>query len=241
MALPLLSSIILEKKAVIFDLFHTLVSLDSTWGNNHPQLHEMLGVSRETFIGQLMLTSHDRLVGKKKDAFIIVAEIAHAIDPTITDAAIRRTSEHILDTFAGALLQVPAGIREVIASLRGRGKAIGLVSNASAMEVTGWSRSPIAPLFDSVVFSCFVGSVKPDPRIYRTCTDQLCVAPEESIFVGDGESKELEGAKDLGMITVMTTQFAGRMSADTIAERRQYADFVVEELGELLGDYRPEI
>jgi putative hydrolase of the HAD superfamily len=231
-----LSSAIFRKRAIVFDLFHTLVSLESTWGNNRPRLHEMLGVGQKAFSEQLMLTSHDRLVGKKKDAFVIVAEIAHAIDCTIPDTAIRRTAEHILDTFAGALLQVPAGIREVLTSLRGRGKSIGLVSNASAMEVAGWPCSPIAPLFDSVVFSCFVGSVKPERRIYKMCADQLGVTPEECIFVGDGESKELEGAQNLGMTTVMTTQFIGHMGADKIAERRRHADFVVEELGGLLDD-----
>jgi hypothetical protein len=34
----------------------------------------------------------------------------------------------------------------------------------------------------------------------------------------------------------MTTQFIKHMGADKIAERRQHADFVVEELSELLGD-----
>jgi putative hydrolase of the HAD superfamily len=239
MTSPSLSGTILRKRAVIFDLFHTLVSLEATWGSSRPRLHEILGVGQKAFAEQLMVTSHDRLVGKKKDAFVIVAEIARAIDCTISDTAIRRTSERIIDTFAGALLQMPAGVREVLTSLRDKGKSIGLVSNASAMEVTGWSRSPIAPLFDSVVFSCFVGSVKPERRIYQTCTDQLGVTPEECIFVGDGESNELEGAKNLGMTTVMTTQFIKHMGADKIAERRQHADFVVEELSELLDDREP--
>jgi putative hydrolase of the HAD superfamily len=227
------------KKAVIFDLFHTLVSLESTRGDSRPQLHEMLGVSREAFVEQLMLKSHDRIVGKEKDAFAIVAELAHAIDSAIPDAAIRRTSEHIVTMFSAALAGVPACVEGVLASLRNSGKRLGLVSNASAMEVSGWSGSPIAPCFDSVVFSCFVGCAKPDGRIYRICTDELCVAPEESIFVGDGESKELEGAKNLGMTTVMTTQFIGRLRADVIAERRRYADFVVGRLGDLIEDHQP--
>jgi putative hydrolase of the HAD superfamily len=234
-----LVEIVKQKRAVVFDLFHTLVALDSRPGREQQQLHEILGVSREAFAKQLMLTSHDRLVGNKTDAFAIVSEIAHAIDATISDAAIRRAAAHLIEVFSAALREIPENVVSVLTSLRAMGKCLGLVSNASAMEVTGWSRSPIAPLFDSVVFSCFCGSVKPEERIYHLCTDELGVTPEECLFVGDGESNELEGAQRIGMTSVMTTEFIGRTGVAVIEERRRYADFTISWLNELVELQQP--
>ena len=57
--------------------------------------------------------------------------------------------------------------------------------------------------FDAEVFSCSVGLRKPDPKIYRLALDELGVASEEAIFVGDGANDELAGAERVGMTAVM--------------------------------------
>lgn len=232
-ASPVLTAI-LTKKAILFDLFHTLIALDRRPGDGQPQLHELLGVPREAFLTQLRGTAHARLVGSKIDPFSIVAEWAEGIDRSITDAAIRRTADRIVEVFSEALKGVPDRVISVLSRLRGMGKLLGLVSNASAMEVTGWSTSPLAPLFNTAVFSCFCGSVKPEERIYRICTDGLSVIPADCAFVGDGESNELEGAKNLGMTTVMTTEFIGHLATEEVERRRRSADYMILKLDELV-------
>jgi putative hydrolase of the HAD superfamily len=170
-----------------------------------------------------------------KDAFSATAEMARAIDPTIPDCVIKAAVESITETFAGALIRVPAETMEVLTLLKARGKRIGLVSNASTMEVAAWDRSPIAQLFDSTVFSCDVGYVKPDRRIYETCIDHLGVVPEECVFVGDGGSEELEGARDIGMVTIMIAGLIRGIWPGRIEERRKHADLMIEHLSELLS------
>jgi len=229
---PVLAAI-LTKRAVLFDLFHTLIALNRRPGDGQ-QLHELLGVPREAFLAQLRGTARNRLVGNLVDPFAIVAEWAHGIDRSITDDAIGRTADRIVAVFSEALKGVPDRVISMLAHLRDRGKLLGLVSNASTMEVSGWSGSPLAPLFNTAVFSCFCGSVKPEERIYRICTDGLGVVPGECAFVGDGESNELEGAKNLGMTTVMTTEFIGHLAADEVERRRRSADYVVLKLDELV-------
>ena len=61
------------KKAVIFDLFHTLTALESTWGDDRPFTYQVLGVGKQAWDDQLQKLSRDRLTGKQKDAFAIVA------------------------------------------------------------------------------------------------------------------------------------------------------------------------
>lgn len=234
---PSLAGAVSSGKAVVFDLFHTLVSLQREPGRERPELHEILGVTRQDFTDALRLTAHSRLVGTQTDAFLIVSEIAHAINKSIPEAAIRRTADRIVEVFSATLEGIPGRVVSILGLLRRSGKKLGLASNASAMEITGWSRSPIAPLFTSVVFSCFCGSVKPEEKIYRICIDGLDVSPEGCLFVGDGESNELEGARSLGMTTVMTTEFIGGMRPDIVDQRRRSADFVITRLDELVEGF----
>lgn len=119
--------------------------------------------------------------------------------------------------------------------LREDGKKIGLISNADVMEVAAWARCPICDLFDVTVFSCEVGYVKPETEIYRCCLDQLGVTPTEAVFVGDGGSNELEGAKALGISTIMIAGIIREIWPDRISQRRVHADFMIETLTELIS------
>ncbi len=193
-------------------------------------------MSREAWRAQLEGRLHELYTGGMKDAFAAIAGMARAIDPNIPDPVIEAAMHSIVDAFAGALMRVPRESVDVLTLLKVRGKRIGLVSNASTMEVTAWDQSPLAPLFDSAVFSCYVGYVKPDRRIYETCIDALGVAPEECVFIGDGGSEELEGARDLGMATIMIAGFIRDVFPGRIEERRKNADVMIERLAELITD-----
>jgi putative hydrolase of the HAD superfamily len=171
-----------------------------------------------------------------KDAFAAIAEMARAIDPNIPDPVIEAAMHSIIDVFAGALTRVPRESVDVLTLLKARGKRIGLVSNASTMEVTAWNQSPLAPFFDSAIFSCYVGYLKPDRRIYEKCMGALGVTPEECVFIGDGGSEELEGARDLGMATIMIAGFIRDVFPGRIEERRRNADVMIERLAELITD-----
>jgi len=44
---------------------------------------------------------------------------------------------------------------------------------------------------------------KPDPRIYKMATDRMGIKPEDCLYVGDGSSHELTGARAVGMQAVL--------------------------------------
>ena len=229
-----LAAIIEAKRAVVFDLFHTLTSLESTWGGGRRMTCEMLGVTREAWDEQLQRKSRDRLVGSKKDAFEIVAEMARAIDPSISDELIEAATENRIARFAPALREIPDETLAVLEWLKSRGKRIGLISNADVMEVAAWGQSKIGHLFDSTIFSCEVGYAKPEKEIYELSLRELGVSAAESVFVGDGGSNELQGAKSVGMTTVMITGIIRELWPERIADRQQHADFVIDRLTELV-------
>jgi len=229
------SALVRRKKAVIFDLFHTLTPVESSWSERRPNTHAMLGVSREAWNEQLFECSRDRLAGIQTDPISIVGGMARKIDPAITDEAIRAATENRIARFAAALVRITPETRHVIQTLRQRGLRVGLVSNADVTEVAGWSQSPVADLFDSTIFSCHVGHVKPEPAIYRLSLEQLGVAASDAVFVGDGGSNELRGARQVGLTAVMVTNVIRELWPDRIAERAAQADFQIEHLSELIA------
>jgi putative hydrolase of the HAD superfamily len=229
-----LKNIILEKQAVIFDLYNTLTSLEST-GFAVPRTSGILGVSQEKWDEQLLEKSKDRLTGKIKDPCIFVRQMARGIDPGISDELIQRAIQNRNRRFRGALVNIPNSTKQTLVKLKKIGKKIGLLSNADTSEMAGWKESPIASLFDSVVFSCEVGFAKPEREIYEISLKQLSASPQGAMFIGDGGSRELEGAKKLGIVTVFIAGLIRELLPDKIEARQKLADFTIENLNELIS------
>jgi putative hydrolase of the HAD superfamily len=95
---------------------------------------------------------------------------------------------------------------DTVATLRHLGNAgyrRGLISDCSPDVPALWKETSMAAHVDAAVFSCTEGVEKPDPRIYRRACDRLGVEPGRCLYVGDGDSRELTGARDAGMDAVM--------------------------------------
>lgn len=219
--------------AVLFDLFHTLTSIEAVRPPGRPT-HEILGVTRDAWLEQVFGDSRDRLIGKMRDPLTMMRTMAHAIDGSISLEIIEEATRHRQRRFHNALTLIPNATGEALAALKAKGKKLGLVSNADAMEIAAWDESPVAGIFDFVAFSCDVGYAKPEPEIYEICLRKLGVGPDEAVFVGDGGSDELRGAKAVGLTTVMMTGVIREMWPERIEPRLPYADFVIEALDELV-------
>lgn len=228
-----LKELVQKKSCLIFDLFHTLTTVESLWAKI-PITCEMLGVSKEKWHEQLLEKSLERLIGLEKDPYTIIRKMAHAIDPAISEDTIREATESRIKRFESALVNIPLSTQETIKKLKSQNKKIGLISNADVGEKAGWNKSPIAPYFDSVIFSCDVGYAKPDKHIYEISLKELKETPENCIFVGDGGSSELRAAKSFGMTTVMVVSIIRDIWPDKIEERKEDADFVIENIDELI-------
>ena len=95
------------------------------------------------------------------------------------------------------------GAIETIAQLRAGGRRVGLITVCSEDVPDVWTETPFSDLFDATVFSCSVGMLKPDPRIYHLACEELGVEPGEAMFVGDGANDELAGAQRVGLQPVL--------------------------------------
>lgn len=220
-------------RAVVFDLFHTLTSVTALRVPGKGT-SKVLGVSREDWNEQLLRFSQDRLRGKMTDPFRIMEQMAHNIDPNIPNHVIEEAVRNRIERFEYALINVEPQTIDTLKKLKQMGKLLGLVSNADVNEISGWQKSPLKSFFDVVVFSCRVGFVKPEPEIYAIAVSELNVKPEDVLYVGDGGSDELRGAKDMGMTTVLTKHVIKEFWPERIVRAREHADFEIDGIADLL-------
>ncbi len=86
--------------------------------------------------------------------------------------------------------------------LRGRGHKMAICTNNIREWEAHWrAMLPVDEIFDVVVDSAFVGSRKPEPRIYEITLERLGAAPDEAVFIDDVELN-CEGARQLGITAI---------------------------------------
>jgi epoxide hydrolase-like predicted phosphatase len=85
---------------------------------------------------------------------------------------------------------------------------LAMLSNISSRDSlnTRFEPGQLDELFDVVVASGDIGSIKPEPLIYQTTLDQLGVLPEEAVMVDD-IYEFCEGAKALGIHAIQYNSF----------------------------------
>jgi HAD superfamily hydrolase (TIGR01549 family) len=181
-------------QAVVFDLFETLVTeFDPSW-QAKPSTAERLGVEVEAFERGWRARHHERMTRP-----LDFRDVLRDICPTGQGDVIEALYIERLESKATPLLEVEQAVLDMLVQLDSAGLRLGLISNCSVEEVAVWERSPLAALFDEVVFSFQVGLVKPDQAIYKLACSRLGVSPADAAFVGDGGSDELAGAAASGM------------------------------------------
>jgi putative hydrolase of the HAD superfamily len=195
-------------KAVIFDMFGTLVqNLGSDFTDLLERtgvLAELAGQHAETF-SRLWLSPEFhrfRTLGVHRTPEVMFAEICKVLGRSPSDAALQRAGQVRRGYYRQALTP-REGVIATLTELKRRGLRLGLVTVCSAELPDHLPHTPFAGLFDTMVLSCHVGWLKPDPRLYETACTGLEVAPRECLYVGDGDGHELTGAQRMGMRAVL--------------------------------------
>jgi putative hydrolase of the HAD superfamily len=210
-------------RGILFDLYHTLTPRESDW-SNRPATYEMLGVDRRAWDRVLIESSRWRLVGEERDPYTILRRLADQVDASITDEKVREVLAHRTERFRDCFRNIPDANVAVLQKLRSTGVKLALLSNADVMDMEAYRGSRLEGCFDIEVFSCDVGCVKPEPEIYRLCLERLGLAAADCIFVGDGGSNELDGAKAVGLRTVFVSGGIEDLWPERIEPRRAIAD-----------------
>lgn len=218
-------------KAVLFDLFHTLVNIPSPEAMGFEPIGQILGVPPKEW--ERLFYQDDvcgRALGEVTDAIEAMRRVTHLIDATVGHDRIQRAVDSRRRRLEVALIQVDPAVLDAIDRVREAGIRTALISDAGADDVECWQASPLRERFDVTCFSFELRMRKPDARIYRHALDTLDVSPSDALFVGDGGSNEHFGAKALGIGTVLVTRLVGQWWPHVIEERRAHADWEFDDV-----------
>jgi putative hydrolase of the HAD superfamily len=191
------------KKAVIFDLFGTLVEVFSfrEHGRMLGEVAGLMGVPYEDLRRVWVETYAERGIGKQATMEQAFAQTFRALGVPATEDVIDKAVQ-IRYRFSRRSLVPRHDSIETLRALRDAGCGTGLISDCAPDVPHLWQETPFASLIDVPVFSCRAGLKKPDPRIYELTCERLGVDAGNCIFVGDGGSHELTGASGVGMRAV---------------------------------------
>jgi len=194
----------MKYKVVIFDLFGTLIynysykEYQSVLG----QMASVLTLSFDAFRRLWSETTYERNTGVIRTIEANIEYICEKLGVSVDDTKIRLATKTRYDSVTNTMRPRQDAI-DVLSYLQSQGLKTGLISNCSPDTPLIWKDTPFAPLFDVAVFSSSVGVKKPDPRIYQIAIDQLATKPGNCLYIGNGDSRELTGASQVGMHPVL--------------------------------------
>ena len=194
----------MKYKAIIFDLFGTLVDSYSVQGYNRllTDMASALELPVEDFSKLWRDTTYERGTGIFKTTEDSIKYICNMLKVSVSEEKIKKCEQIRQETTTKALTPKNGAV-DVLKCLKGLEYKIGLITNCSAEVPLLWENTEFSHLFDVTIFSASVGLKKPDAQIYNLACEQLGVDPNECLYFGDGDSNELSGASQLGMDAVM--------------------------------------
>jgi putative hydrolase of the HAD superfamily len=225
----------MTERAVFFDLAGTLVDFSpKAYEATLAEMASTLGAVPSEFSGLW----NERFFRYELNADVAIEEdLAEILDKLghFPQAELLVTASRLILKFESNLLVPRAGCKDALLALKEAGFKLGLIANQVAPVAQSWPTSELAPLFDDALFSCHVGYRKPDPRIYHLACANLGINPADSVFVGDGGSRELSGAAELGMRAIQM-RFVDEYPEEIFASMREpWAGEYVTDFQELAG------
>lgn len=195
-------------KAVVFDMFETLITLFQGRTYFSENIAEDIGVDVAEFKKVWNEIEGDRTKGKYtiKEGLEVALKKLDAYSEEKVNLAAEKRLEALGDTFNA----IPEESIKLLKDLKSKGIKIGLMTNTFSDERDKIKESPLYPFFDAALISYEIGICKPSQEMFRKMIELLGVKPGEILYVGDGGSRELFAAREAGMHPVQCTWFHDR-------------------------------
>lgn len=208
----------LQVKAVLFDLFDTLLLIkggEAFYTPSLRKLYEFLAkngvrVSFEKF-RQAYFEVRDVLYAETSKKLeephfnIRVWQTLQKLDYnySLSDPIISKATESFAKEFMN-YVSLDEDAADALQRIYGKYK-LGIVSNFAIPECA-WElleRFDLKRFFDVIVISGEVNKRKPSPEIFHKALKVINADPSETVFVGDTLSIDVEGAKKVGMKAIL--------------------------------------
>lgn len=195
-------------RAVVFDMFETLVTLFEGRTYFGEDIAKDLGADPAIFRKEWHSIEDERSVGKYsiEEGLEFVLKRLGIYSKEKVELAAGKRRQALGDTFSA----IPQETFDMLDMLKERGIKIGLITNTFSDERDMIRESRLFPYFDVALISYEQGILKPDQKLYGIMTEKLGVKPDECLYVGDGGSRELYAAREAGMHPLQCTWFHER-------------------------------
>jgi len=187
-------------EAIIFDLGGTLISGPSwsDYANAAREMAALLSAPVEDF-ARLWFEGADGLGPGIIDYQGLIRHVCNQLGVPVRDNQIDTAASIPFNVTKQKMMLPRDGAIEILAYLKSNDYKTGLISDCATDTPIIWPETPFAPFFDVTIFSCSVGMIKTDPRIFQIAVKELAVKPERCLYIADGMRQELASAKKLGM------------------------------------------
>lgn len=188
--------------SVIFDLYGTLVQ---TYDNSIvlKKVASILDIPYDEFIRHYLSTSNLRRSGFFKSVKENYLDIVKKIGKSVSNIQINQAIFIRHKATENALKKYRSDTLTVLETLKQKKISIGLISDCAADTPIFWSKSKLSEYIQNPIFSAIVQMEKPSPGIYQLAIKYLKFPPDHIIYIGDGESMELDGAKKVGLNPIL--------------------------------------
>jgi putative hydrolase of the HAD superfamily len=183
-------------RAVLFD--YGLVLSTSPVLSAHQTLIEIFALGPEIF---------DRCYWASRHPYDAGRYVGEAYWQKVAgDAGIRLTAEQIQKLIDADILMwsgINTPMLEWARSVGRAGFKTGILSNIGFELATALENNfPWVAEFKYTIWSCRVGSAKPEPEIFRSVQEKLQVAPQETLFIDDRE-ENIHAARKAGFVGIV--------------------------------------
>ena len=202
-------------KAVVFDLYETLVTQTRTVVPRAGALGESLGLDAIAYRREWKLLRPLVLRGELTFEQAML-EVGTRLGVAIPTDAVRRVSDERARANAEVFQTIDPDIIGLTRDLQSRGVRLATISNCMEEDARPWSGSALAPQFSGAIFSFAAGCVKPDARIYFMAIDRMGVGAAGTLYIGDGGDDELAGAARAGLRVAQAVWYVARAMPRTV-------------------------
>ena len=218
-------------RGVLFDLMDTLAHLNpGVYEEVHQDFANTLGVSAERF----HWAWGNSRIQASRGLFTSTAErikwVVAALRVRISDEKLAQMVEQE-EAMWRDNVKLYDGTVALLQTIRGLGLRVAIVCNGSIAMACLAEALELIPLIDLFTISCKVGSTKPERAIYASVLKELKLDGSQCVFIGDGNDRELDGARELGIYTIKVNR--PRAPYANLSNESRNWDYEVNELEEL--------
>jgi putative hydrolase of the HAD superfamily len=230
----------MQIKNVLFDFGDTLVQASPQYSLDTCLSHLLESLSRNDISVSLedfkraYNATYERIIARNSfrevPYSVVISQTlglcGYSSEPT--DKAIVEAAEAFMDCWIHART-MEKSIPSLLRRLRKR-YTLGVVSNLAYSPAVSKTleRFGVVEIFDAIIVSADVGWRKPSPKIFRKALQTMRISASETVYVGDELDHDIEGAKKVGMHTILLKRPLTNMAAS-----KAKPDHIIHEWKEL--------